>query len=214
MSDPTTVTPLTRRQRDVLRFIEKSVSDRGYPPSVREICSGLGLASPSTAHTHLKALERLGYLKRDATKPRALEVFRESSSGALTHKAPVRHVPLVGDVAAGTGVIAAENVEEFLPLPQEFTGDGDLFMLRVRGDSMIEAGIFEGDYVVVNRQKTANNGDIVIAGIPGEEATVKYFHRRADVITLKPANASYEPMAFHSFEVEIFGRVVTVLRRL
>ena len=154
--------------------------DRGYPPSVREIGEAVGLTSTSTVHAHLATLQRLGYLRRDPTKPRAIEVRYDPGSGAPRPSAgPTRHIPLVGDVAAGTDVLAQENVEELLPLPADFTGDGQLFMLRVRGDSMIEAGILDGDYVVVRQQPTANKGDIVVAGIPGEEATVKTFTARA-----------------------------------
>ncbi len=126
----------------------------------------------------------------------------------------MRHVPLVGDVAAGTDVLAQENVDEVLPLPADFTGDGDLFMLRVRGDSMIEAGILDGDFVVCRSQPTAEEGQVVVAGIPGEEATVKTFARRGDLIELRPANARLEPMILDPAEVQLFGRVVTVLRRL
>ncbi len=134
---------LTDRQREVLQVIEQHMRDRGYPPSVREIGEAVGLTSPSTVHSHLNTLERLGYLRRDPTKPRAIEVRWDSSSDAAIERRPTRHVPLVGDVAAGTDVLAQENVEELLPLPADFTGEGDLFMLRVRGDSMIDAGILE-----------------------------------------------------------------------
>lgn len=206
--------PLTDRQREVLDFIEKAVSERGYPPSVREICLAVGLTSPSTVHSHLSSLEQMGYLRRDPTKPRAIEVRFDPGSGATADRAAVRHVPLIGDVAAGTGVLAQENVEELMPLPADFTGEGELFMLRVRGDSMIEAGIFDGDFVVVRRQPTAENGEIVVAGIPGEEATVKTFTSKGDQITLMPANPRLEPMKFRSDEVAIFGKVVTVLRKL
>jgi repressor LexA len=126
----------------------------------------------------------------------------------------VRHVPLVGDVAAGTGVLAAENIEETFPIPEDFTGDGQLFMLRVRGDSMIDAGIFDRDYVVVRQQETAENGDVVVAGIPGEEATVKTFQRKRSKIVLRPQNDTLEDMVFDPSEVAIYGKVVTVLRRL
>ncbi|HMK11701.1 MAG TPA: transcriptional repressor LexA, partial [Acidimicrobiales bacterium] len=137
-----------------------------------------------------------------------------SSSDAAMERRPARHVPLVGDVAAGTDVLAQENVEELLPLPADFTGDGDLFMLRVRGDSMIDAGILSGDYVVARRQHVARNGDIVVAGIPGEEATVKTYTRRDRQIVLVPANPRLSPMPFDPDDVTIFGKVVTVLRRL
>ena len=171
--------PLTARQRQVLEFIDDSVGRRGYPPSVREIGDAVGLSSSSTVHAHLAALQDKGYLRRDPTKPRAIEVCFEPGSGAVVERRPVRHVPLVGDVAAGTGVLAAENIEETMPLPEDLTGDGQLFMLRVRGDSMIEAGILDRDYVVVRQQATADNGDVVVAGIPGEEATVKTLPRQA-----------------------------------
>jgi repressor LexA len=205
---------LTDRQRQVLEFIDTEVRRRGYPPSVREIGEAVGLSSPSTVHAHLGALQDKGYIHRDPTKPRALEITYEPSSGATVERRPVRHVPLVGDVAAGTGVLAAENIEETMPVPEDLTGDGDLFMLKVRGDSMIEGGIFDGDYVVVRSQPTAENGEIVIAGIPGEEATVKTFMRRRNKIVLRPENSSMEEMVFDPSEVTIYGRVVTVLRRL
>ena len=205
---------LTPRQRQVLEFIDAEVRHRGYPPSVREIGEAVGLSSSSTVHAHLGALQDKGYLRRDPTKPRAIEVSFEPSSGAVSERRPVRHVPLVGDVAAGTGVLAAENIEESLPLPEDFTGDGTLFMLRVRGESMIDAGILDGDFVVVRQQETADNGDIVVAGIPGEEATVKTFLKKGGQITLRPANPSLEDMVFDPSEVSVYGKVVTVLRRL
>jgi repressor LexA len=205
---------LTARQRQILDVIEQNMQDRGYPPSVREIGEAVGLTSPSTVHSHLATLERLGYLRRDPSKPRALEVRFDPNSGIAMERRPVRHIPLVGDVAAGTDVLAQQNVEELLPMPTDFTGDGDLFMLRVRGDSMIDAGILDGDFVVVHQQATANNGDIVIAGIPGEEGTVKTYQRKGAVVTLVPANSRLSPMVFDAGEVEIFGRVVTVMRRL
>ncbi|HLM29734.1 MAG TPA: transcriptional repressor LexA [Acidimicrobiales bacterium] len=205
---------LTPRQREVLEIIEKHMVDRGYPPSVREIGDAVGLTSPSTVHAHLNALQRRGYLRRDPTKPRAIEVRWDPNSDAAITRRPVRHVPLVGDVAAGTDVLAQENVEEVLPLPVDFTGEGDLFMLRVRGDSMIEAGILDGDYVVCRAQKTANSGEIVVAGIPGDEATVKTFSLKGDTVVLLPANPALEPMVFDPADVRIFGRIVTVMRRL
>jgi repressor LexA len=127
---------------------------------------------------------------------------------------PARHVPLIGDVAAGTDVLAQENVEDLIPMPSDFTGEGELFMLRVRGDSMIDAGILDGDYVVARQQNTANNGDIVVAGIPGEEGTVKTFKKSGNKITLIPSNPRLQPMVFGADEVSIFGKVVTVLRRV
>jgi repressor LexA len=205
---------LTSRQHGILEVIETSMRERGYPPSVREIGEAVGLPSPSTVHSHLSSLQRLGFIRRDPTKPRAIEVRWDPSSGAAIERRPVRHVPLVGDVAAGTDVLAQENVEELFPLPEDFTGQGDLFMLRVRGDSMIEVGIMDGDFVVARAQPTAENGDIVIAGIPGEEATVKTFHRAAGKIRLIPANPRLQPMEFPADQVQVFGKVVTVMRRL
>ena len=140
---------LTERQREILDFIVAQQRERGYPPSVREIGLAVGLTSPSTVHTHLATLQRRGFLRRDPTKPRAIEVTYDPASGVSMERRPVSHIPLVGDVAAGTDVLAHENVEELIPVPSDFTGDGTLFMLRVRGDSMIDAGILDGDYVVV-----------------------------------------------------------------
>lgn len=209
-----TDTTLTARQREILGYIDDTIRDRGYPPSVREIGTAVGLTSPSTVHSHLNTLQRLGYLRRDPTKPRAIEVRWEAGSGVIMERRPVRHVPLVGDVAAGTGVLAAENVEEIMPLPSDLTGDGELFMVRVRGDSMIDAGIFDGDFVVARVQETASTGDIVVAGIGEDEATVKRFRSEGTEVVLEPANARLEPMRFPAEDVAVYGRVVTVLRRL
>jgi repressor LexA len=205
---------LTPRQREILDFIERNMRDRGFPPSVREIGEAVGLTSPSTVHNHLATLQRLGYLRRDPSKPRAMMVRYESGSGAAIERRPVRHVPLVGDVAAGVNVLAEENIEEVLPLPLDFTGDGELFMLRVRGDSMIEAGILDGDFVVARQQTEANNGDTVVAGLPGGEATVKTWQRSGQRVTLIPHNPTLSPMEFDASEITLFGKVVTVMRRL
>lgn len=204
---------LTRRQREVLECIEQSMRDRGYPPSVREIGEVVGLSSSSTVHAHLNALEKLGFLRRDPTKPRAIEVRWDPTTDTTIERRPVRHVPLIGDVAAGTGVLSEQRVEELLPLPEDFTGDGTLFMLRVRGDSMIDAGILDGDFVVV-RQGDVRNGDIVVAGIPGEEATVKSYKRDGRRVTLHPHNATMKDLTYDAADVTVFGRVVTVIRRL
>jgi repressor LexA len=211
MAQPST---LTSRQREVLEIIEHHMRDRGYPPSVREIGEAVGLTSPSTVHAHLAALQKRGYLRRDPTKPRAIEVRWDPNSDAVIDRRPVKHVPLVGDVAAGTDVLAQENVEEVLPLPADFTGDGDLFMLRVRGDSMVDAGILDGDFVVCRAQSTAEQGDVVVAGIPGGEGTVKTFTTDGDRVVLQPANSRLEPMEYAAAEVQVFGKVVTVMRRL
>lgn len=210
----TATSVLSKRQVQILEFIERETRGRGYPPSIREIGEEVGLSSPSTVHAHLAVLQKHGYLRRDSAKPRAIEVRFDPSSGAILERRPARHVPLVGDVAAGTDVLAQENVEELLPVPADFTGDGDVFMLRVRGDSMVDAGILDGDFVIAAQQSTASNGDIVVAGIPGGEATVKTFQSKGGTITLLPANPRLEPMVFSPDEVQIYGRVVTVMRRL
>lgn len=206
--------PLTPRQREILNVIEQNMQERGYPPSVREIGEAVGLNSPSTVHNHLATLQRLGYLYRDPTKPRALEVRFDTNSGIAMERRPSRHVPLIGDVAAGTDVLAQQNVEDLIPLPTDFTGDGDLFMLRVRGESMIGVGIMDGDFVVARQQATANNGDIIVAGIPGDEATVKTYKQSGNKVTLIPSNPAFENMVYTSDEVTVYGKVVTVMRRL
>jgi len=204
----------TPRQRKILEFIDQTIKENGFPPTVREIGKAVGLNSPATVHTHLSTLQDRGYIRRDPTKPRAIEVHWDAGSGAIIDRRPVTHVPLVGDVAAGTGVLAAENIEEVMPLPSDFTGEGDLFMLRVRGDSMIEVGILDGDFVVASKQPTANNGDVVVAGIPDGEATVKTFSRNGNQVILSPANSTLLPMEFSEEEITIYGKVVSVLRKL
>jgi repressor LexA len=205
---------LTPRQRGILEVIERNMRDHGYPPSVREIGEAVGLTSPSTVHNHLNTLQRLGYLRRDPTKPRALEVRYDPNSGAAMERRPVRHVPLIGDVAAGTDVLAQENVEEILPMPLDFTGDGEVFMLRVRGDSMIGMGILDGDYVVARQELEVHNGDTVVVGIPDGEATVKTWQRTGDQVTLVPHNDRLSPMVLDAADVAVYGKVVAVLRRL
>ena len=207
-------TVLTGKRREILDFIALELRERGYPPSVREIGEAVGLTSSSTVHAHLATLQRQGYLLRDPTKPRAIEVRYDPASGAAIERRPTQHVPLLGDVAAGTDVLAQENVEELLPLPADFTGNGTLFMLRVRGDSMVDAGILDGDYVVVRQQPEARKGEIVVAGIPGEEATVKTYGRKGAKVVLTPANPRLAPLELDPRDVTVFGKVVTVLRRL
>lgn len=200
---------LTQRQRQILDFILAEVNRKGYPPSVREIGQAVGLTSSSTVHSHLTALERKGYIRRDPTKPRALEVidFRLNNKGISPEK--VKNVPLVGRVAAGIPILAQENIEDTFALPTEIAGD-NAFMLKVRGDSMIEAGILNGDYLVVRQQSTADNGDIVVA-LLGEESTVKRFFKRGDRILLKPENKSMEPII--ASEVTILGKVIGLMRK-
>lgn len=207
-------TELTGKRREILDYIAAHQREKGYPPSVREIGEAVGLTSSSTVHTHLTTLQRQGFLRRDPTKPRAIEVRYDAMSGAAIERRPTRHVPLLGEVAAGTDVLAQENVEELLPLPEDFTGEGQLFMLKVRGESMIDAGILDGDYVVVRQQEEAQKGDVVVAGIPGDEATVKTYGRKGAKIVLNPANSTMGPMVFDPADVHLYGKVVTVLRRL
>ncbi|MDA8032721.1 MAG: transcriptional repressor LexA [Actinomycetota bacterium] len=205
---------LSGKRRQILEFIAEQVRGRGYPPSVREIGEAVGLTSSSTVHAHLQVLQQEGYLQRDPSKPRAIVVQFEPTSGAAMASRPVTHVPLVGDVAAGTGVLAEEHVEDVLPLPADLTGDGPLFMLRVRGDSMTGSGILAGDYVVVRSQPDATPGELVVAGIPGEEATVKTLQRRRGKVVLVPSNPAYDEIELAPADVRMYGKVVTVLRKL
>ncbi|HBL69069.1 MAG TPA: repressor LexA [Firmicutes bacterium] len=198
---------LTARQQKILDFIRKEVREKGYPPSVREIGEAVNLSSSSTVHSHLERLEKLGYIRRDPTKPRAIEILSESS----TAPAPVINVPLIGRVAAGSPILAEQNVEDIYPLPKDFVLYEDAFMLKVRGDSMIETGIFDGDLVVVRRTTDARNGEIVVA-LVGEEATVKRFFREKDCIRLQPENSAMEPIMVK--DVTILGKVTGLLRKI
>jgi len=204
---------LTARQREILDFIRAEIHRRGFPPSVREIGEAVGLSSSSTVHSHLAALEAKGLLRRDPAKPRALEVldYRDTERGVDYES--VQAVPLVGQVAAGAPILAAENIEATLPLPSSFAGE-ETFILRVKGDSMIEAGILDGDFVVVRQQSTATNGDIVVAMID-EEATVKRFFREGDRIRLQPENSALDPIyADEHVDFAILGRVTALFRRI
>jgi len=200
-----TVEGLTARQQQVLEFIRESVRANGYPPTVREICAALKLSSPSTVHAHLANLERLGLIKRDPTKPRALDVVQDLR--------PRRPLPLVGRVAAGQPILAEENIEELIDVPAFLRRDDDDFVLRVRGDSMADAGIFNGDFIVVHSQDQAQNGEIVVA-LVGDEATTKRFYNEGRTVRLQPENELYEPIIVNADEVELVGRVVGVLRQL
>ncbi len=201
---------LTKRQREILDFIRAKIHRRGFPPSVREIGEAVGLSSSATVHAHLAALEEKGFIRRDPAKPRALEVLDYRDTARGIDYGAVHALPLVGSVAAGAPILAAENIEATLPLPAEFVGDST-FILRVQGDSMVEAGILDGDYVVVRQQATANDGDIVVAMID-DEATVKRFFREADRIRLQPENRALEPI--YARDVTILGKVVALFRRL
>ncbi|MFC5603148.1 transcriptional repressor LexA [Sporosarcina koreensis] len=202
---------ISKRQQDILSFIKDEVKLKGYPPSVREIGEAVGLASSSTVHGHLARLESKGYIRRDPTKPRAIEVLDPEGLTAL--KAGVVHVPLVGKVTAGLPITAIENIEEYFPLPDTYgTSDDKLFMLEIVGDSMIEAGILNGDYVVVKQTHTAHNGEIVVAMTEEDEATVKRFFKEKDYFRLQPENESMEPIIVNN--VSILGKVVGVYRQI
>jgi len=204
---------LTARQRQILDFIRAEIHRRGFPPSVREIGEAVGLSSSSTVHSHLAALEAKGFLRRDPAKPRALEVLDYRDTERAIDYENVRAVPLLGQVAAGAPILAAENIEATLPLPSSFAGEGT-FILRVKGDSMVDAGILDGDFVVVKQERDADNGDIVVAML-AEEATVKRFFREDGRIRLQPENATMEPMYVDSgMEFSVLGKVVALFRRI
>jgi repressor LexA len=212
---------LTQRQREIYDFVVRYADRHGYPPTVREIGEAVGLASPSTVHAHLANLERAGYVRRDPTKPRALELVRRdrAASPAPAWQQPeteVRLLPLVGEIAAGGPLLAEENVEAHLAVPEPLSRGGEEFLLRVKGESMIEAGILPADYVVVRRQQTARNGDIVVA-LAGEdeaadEATVKRFYRESGRVRLQPENSAMEPL--YPEHVQILGKVIGVFRQV
>ncbi|HKP19083.1 MAG TPA: transcriptional repressor LexA [Gaiellaceae bacterium] len=211
---------LTKRQQEIWEFLVRYVDGHGYPPTVREIGESVGLASPSTVHAHLANLERAGLIRRDPTKPRALEL-----TGRMTRQAPpgaepaVRSLPLVGQIAAGGPLLAEQNIEEYLSVPEPLSKGGEEFLLRVRGDSMVDAGILEGDYVVVRRQQDARDGDVVVALVgddeSADEATVKRFFREAangGRVRLQPENDAYPPI--YATQVQILGKVIGVFRTL
>jgi repressor LexA len=204
---------LSERQQQIWNYLVDYVDRHGYPPTVREIGAEVGLASPSTVHAHLANLERAGLLRRDPTKPRALELLGRERREALPAEGDGVALPLVGDIAAGSPLLAEENVEEYLTLPRSTRGD---FLLRVRGESMIEAGILDGDLVIVQRAEEARNGEIVVAlagtDESADEATVKTFYREGGRVRLQPENASLEPI--YADHVQILGRVVGVFREL
>jgi repressor LexA len=198
---------LTKRQQEIFEFVKRYVGEHGYPPTVRDIGKAIGLTSSSTVHAHLANLEKLGLLKRDPTKPRALEVLVDKARSAVSPGG----LPLVGQVAAGSPVLADENIEEYVPVPGIAGGDEGEFVLKVKGDSMVNAGILEGDHVIVRKQDTAKNGEIVVA-LVGDEATVKRFFREPEHVRLQPENDTMEPILTR--DVKLLGRVVGVCRRV
>ena len=198
---------LTKRQQEIFDFIKRYSAKHGYPPTVRDIGKAIGLTSSSTVHAHLANLEKVGLLRRDPSKPRAIEVLVDKAKQVVTPNG----LPVVGQVAAGRPVLADENIEEYVPVPEIVGGERGEFVLRVKGDSMKDAGIFDGDYVVVQRQKAVRNGEIVVA-LVGEEATVKRFFKEEDHVRLQPENSELEPI--RTRDLELLGRVVGVCRRV
>ena len=198
---------LTKRQQEIFDFIKRYSSQHGYPPTVRDIGKAIGLTSSSTVHAHLANLEKLGLLRRDPTKPRALELLVDKAKSVVQPSG----LPLVGQVAAGQPVLAEENIEDYVEVPEIAGGQEGEYILRVKGDSMIDAGILEGDFVIVRPQDTARDGEIVVA-LVGEEATVKRFFKESDHIRLQPENEAMEPI--RTRELKLLGRVVGVCRRV
>jgi repressor LexA len=201
---------LNENQVRILHFIKEQLKLKGYPPSVREICKGVNLRSTSTVHRHLERLETKGYIRRDPTKPRAIEILDNSDDNLFQPKKTV-DIPIIGKVTAGEPVLAVEHIEDTFPVPMELAERGPLFMLRVQGDSMIEAGILDGDYVIVKQQNDAINGDVVIALIDNE-ATIKRFYKEKNYIRLQPENQSMEPIIVK--DVKILGKVIGLYRKL
>lgn len=197
---------ITQKQQEILDFIKSEILSKGYPPAVRDICEAVNLKSTSSVHSHLESLEKNGYIRRDPTKPRAIEIMDEDFY-MLRHE--MINVPLVGTVAAGQPILAAENIESYFPIPSEYVPNADTFMLRVKGDSMVNAGIFNGDQIMVQQQSTASNGDIVVALID-EEATVKTFYKEEGHYRLQPENDTMKPIIVD--EVTILGKVFGVFR--
>lgn len=203
---------LSKRQEAILQYIKEHVDSKGYPPSVREIGEAVGLASSSTVHGHLARLEKKGYIRRDPTKPRAIEIIKDDNLNGIP-KEKTTFVPVIGKVTAGLPITAVENIEEFIPLPSSISqAESNLFALIIEGDSMIEAGILNDDMVIVKQQQNANNGDIVVAMTEDDEATVKRFFKEDNQIRLQPENATMEPMIYKN--ISILGKVIGVFRKM
>ncbi len=204
---------LTERQQSILNFIIREIRDKGYPPSVREIGRAVGLKSPASVHSHLKTLEKLNYIRRDPSKPRAIEVLYNKNGDEKKIDKELLNIPIVGRVTAGEPILADENVEDYFPIPIEYikTSGKEIFMLRVQGDSMVNAGIFNNDYVIAQKQNYANDGDIVIALIE-DEATVKTFYKGENEIRLQPENPAMDPIIVP--DVYILGKVIGLYRNL
>ena len=200
---------LNEKQMKILQFLKDELNRKGYPPSVREICSAIDLKSTSTAHTHLNQLEKKGYIRKDPTKPRAIEILDSNNDNFFGRK-EIINVPLVGSVTAGSPILAVENIEDYIPLPSSLIDYSDAFILKVKGESMINAGIMDGDFIVVNQSPVARNGEIVVALLDDSEATVKRFFKEADRIRLQPENSFMDPIYVN--EVTILGTVKGVFR--
>lgn len=206
------MTKLSKRQQMILEFIKDEVNKKGYPPSVREIAVAVGLASSSTVHGHLERIESKGYIRRDPTKPRAIEIIDQSEDNQIPKDIAI-YAPVIGKVTAGLPITAVENIEEFIPLPSSTASpDDNLFVLVIDGESMIEAGILDGDMVIVKQQNTANNGEIVVAMTEEDEATVKRFFKEKGHIRLQPENATMEPLIYQN--VTILGKVIGLYRNI
>ena len=207
---------LTDKQIAILEFIKSEISKKGYPPAVREICDAVNLRSTSTVHSHLNKLEKLGYIRKDPTKPRAIEVLdkaRDDDDVMGLHQEMI-NLPLIGQITAGEPIFAEQNIEEYIPLPASLISGKDNFVLRVKGDSMVNAGILNGDYVVVDKKNTAANGQMVAALVENEKATVKTFYKEDGKIRLQPENDFMEPFIFEDAQVQIIGIVTGVFRVL
>ena len=199
----------SEKQEEILNFVNGYIKENGYPPSIREICKGVGLSSTSTVHAHLNNLTQSGLIKKDNSKSRGIKIVNNEVE--ITSEEEVVNLPVVGKVAAGSPILATENLERYFPVPTDFVGNVNSFMLKVKGESMIEAGIFDGDYIIVKQQAVANNGEIVVALI-NDEATVKTFYKEKDHIRLQPENSTMEPIIVK--DVVILGKVAGVIRKL
>ena len=205
---------LNEKQVLVLEFIKEQLAAKGYPPSVREICSAVDIKSTSTVHGYLNKLESKGYIRRDPTKPRAIEVLGLSSDNVTGLNQEIVNIPLVGHITAGQPILAVENIDEYIPLPVNLVKGSDNFILRVKGESMINAGILNDDYIVVDRKNTASNSQIVVALINGESSTVKRFFKEGNLVRLQPENEFMEPLILDERYVDIIGVVTGVFRTL
>lgn len=201
---------LSQKQIEILLYIKSEIQRQGYPPAVRDICKGVSLKSTSTVHGHLEKLEAKGYIRKDPTKPRAIEILDKEDDFLLARKKTV-DIPIVGQVTAGLPILAVENIEDTFPVAVEFVQGHDVFFLRVKGESMVDAGILDGDLVLVQEQKTANNGEIIVALLE-DEATVKRFYKEKDRIRLQPENQFMEPI--YALDITILGKVIGLFRKL